>query len=191
MGLRIIAGEFRGRRLIAPPGRAVRPTSERVREAVFSILGARVDRARVLDLFAGTGALGFEALSRGASSVVMVESAPESIQAIRKNAQALGVADRLEIIEGDARLGPGPDNRSFDLIFADPPYGESALFAVLDLAGRGGRLAADGIMIVEHAREVEPPEATAHLNRCDQRLYGRTAVSLYVPSRTEKEDSSP
>jgi 16S rRNA (guanine966-N2)-methyltransferase len=191
VGLRVIAGEFRGRRLIAPQGRGVRPTSERVREAVFSILGARVNGARVLDLFAGTGALGFEALSRGARETVMVESAPESIRAIKENARALGVTDRVEIVPGDAREIPGPDDRSFDLIFADPPYGESALVAVLDAVGRRGRLAPDGIMIVEHEREVEPPQATAHLNRCDQRLYGRTAISLYVRSRTEKEDSSP
>jgi 16S rRNA (guanine(966)-N(2))-methyltransferase RsmD len=191
VGLRIIAGDLGGRRLTVPKGQKVRPTSERVREAIFSILGDRVHGARVLDLFAGSGAMGFEALSRGAARAVMIEAAPDSVRAIRQNARALGVIDRVEIVPGDARLGPGPEYGPFDLIFADPPYGLGAVAEVLEAVGRRKGLVPDGIMIVEHAREVKSPEATAHLNKSDQRHYGRTAISLYVPNWTEKEDSSP
>ena len=120
---RIIAGEFGGRRLALPADPRVRPTADRVREAWMSILGERLAGARVLDLFAGSGALGLEALSRGAQRVTFVELSPASLAAIRANVGALGVADRVAVRRGDAmrfvaRLGPG----AFDLALADPPY---------------------------------------------------------------------
>src|SRR5467141_2932918 len=121
--LRIIAGEFKCRRLKAPPGRTVRPTSDRVREAWFSILQQSIPEARVLDLFAGSGALGFEALSRGAVSVDFVETHRASLTALKANTEALKVEDRVTIHRSDAlrfaeRLQPG----AYDVAFADPPY---------------------------------------------------------------------
>jgi len=120
---RIIAGEFGGRRLSLPADPRVRPTADRVREAWMSILGGRLAGARVLDLFAGSGALGLEALSRGAERVTFVELSPASLAAIRANVDALGVTDRVAVRRGDAmrfiaRLAPG----AFDLALADPPY---------------------------------------------------------------------
>jgi 16S rRNA (guanine966-N2)-methyltransferase len=120
---RIIAGEFGGRRLKVPADRRVRPTADRVREAWMSILGHRLLGARVLDLFAGSGALGLEALSRGAASAEFVDIGRASLDAIRANVAALGVADRVLVHQGDAmryleRLQPG----AFDLVLADPPY---------------------------------------------------------------------
>jgi len=120
---RIIAGLFGGRRLVLPADARVRPTADRVREAWMSILGERLAGARVLDLFAGSGALGLEALSRGAERVTLVELSPASLAAIRANLDALGVADRVSVHRGDAmrfiaRLGP----RAFDIALADPPY---------------------------------------------------------------------
>lgn len=120
---RIIAGEFGGRRLATPGDKRVRPTADRVREAWMSILGERLAGARVLDLFAGSGALALEALSRGAASATMVELAPGSLDAIRTNVESLGVGARVTVHRGDAmrfvaRLGP----RAFDLALADPPY---------------------------------------------------------------------
>lgn len=120
---RIVAGEFGGRRLRTPSDRRVRPTAERVREAWMSILGSRLSGARVLDLFAGSGALGLEALSRGAASATLVELAQGSLDAIRANVAALGVEDRVTVHRGDAmrfisRLAPG----AFDIALADPPF---------------------------------------------------------------------
>jgi 16S rRNA (guanine966-N2)-methyltransferase len=120
---RIIAGEFGGRRLVLPADARVRPTADRVREAWMSILGDRLHHARVLDLFAGSGALGLEALSRGAARATFVELSPASLAAVRANLEALGVAGRASVERGDAmrfiaRIGPG----AFDLALADPPY---------------------------------------------------------------------
>src|SRR5258707_6871086 len=121
--LRIIAGEFKGRRLKAPTGRSVRPTADRVREAWFSILQQSIPDARVLDLFAGSGALGFEALSRGAVSVDFVETSKASLAAIRDNATTLNVGDRVTIHRSDAlRFAERLQPAQYDVAFADPPY---------------------------------------------------------------------
>src|SRR5437762_2905194 len=149
--LRIIAAEFKGRRLKAPNGRIVRPTSDRVREAWFSILQQSIPDARVLDLFAGSGALGFEALSRGAVAVDFVETHRASLAALKANAEALKVEGRVTIHRSDAlrfaeRLQPG----AYDVVFADPPYaGDEA--AELARIFRERPLAS--VFSVEHAAE--------------------------------------
>jgi 16S rRNA (guanine966-N2)-methyltransferase len=145
---RIVAGEFGGRRLRTPSDRRVRPTAERVREAWMSILGDRLRGARVLDLFAGSGALGLEAISRGAASATLVELAPGSLEAIRANVAALGVDDRVTVHRGDAlrfvsRLQPG----GFDIALADPPF-SAGLAAPLVAAFRRVPFAA--LLAVEH-----------------------------------------
>src|SRR5205814_6462959 len=124
LAMRIVAGEFGGRRLATPRDARVRPTADRVREAWMSILAGALPGARVLDLYAGSGALGLEALSRGAESVTFVELNPPSLRALEANVATLGVADRVTVHRGDAlryaeRLGSG----AFDLALADPPYG--------------------------------------------------------------------
>jgi 16S rRNA (guanine966-N2)-methyltransferase len=151
--MRIIAGEFRGRRLVAPRGLETRPTTDRVREAWFSILGP--PGPRVLDLFAGTGALGFEALSRGAERAYFVEKARPAAEAIRKNAAALGVLARVVVIESDVARSRRVLEREapFDLIVADPPWtaleqSERALQAILtpDL------LSPHGVLVLGHPK---------------------------------------
>jgi 16S rRNA (guanine966-N2)-methyltransferase len=120
---RIIAGEFGGRRLAVPRGGRVRPTTDRVREAWMSILGPELPGARVVDLFAGTGALGLEALSRGAEAVVFVERTPQVLTLLRRNIESLGVGERTRVVRGDAlRYADGLDGHAFDLALADPPY---------------------------------------------------------------------
>jgi 16S rRNA (guanine966-N2)-methyltransferase len=123
--VRIIAGEFGSRRLVVPPGRRIRPTGDRARESLFAALGD-LTAARVLDLFAGSGALGLEALSRGAASCVFCERAPVALEALRANVDALGVADRVRIVPGDALRHLGSLGGGFDLVLLDPPYGEWA-----------------------------------------------------------------
>jgi 16S rRNA (guanine966-N2)-methyltransferase len=158
--MRIIAGVWRGRALQAPPGLATRPTADRVRETLFNMLVSRIgalEGLRVADLFAGSGALGFEALSRGAAHVTFVESDPAAQRAIRENAERLGARDQIRILGGSALALPKSD--PFDLILADPPYeqgsGSGAVKAVADTHW----LAKGGWMSVETAREdlVEPP----------------------------------
>jgi 16S rRNA (guanine966-N2)-methyltransferase len=170
---RIIAGEFKGRRLKAPAGRTVRPTADRVKEAWFSILQQSLPDARVLDLFAGSGSLGFEALSRGAVAVDFVESHAASLAAIRDNAATLNVEARVTIHRSDAmrfaaRLQPG----AYDLAFADPPYAgeEAADLAILFRKSPFAR-----VFSVEHA-------ADQAIAGDDTRRYGDTAITiLYAP----------
>ncbi|RUM88852.1 MAG: 16S rRNA (guanine(966)-N(2))-methyltransferase RsmD [Thermodesulfatator sp.] len=125
MGLRVTGGAFKGRRLCTPRGPGTRPMTERVRKALFDILGESLCGARVLDLFSGSGALGFEALSRGASEVVFVEASREASRTIRKNARTLGLEDRVHLVQGRLpevlkKVPPGP----YHLVFLTPPYGK-------------------------------------------------------------------
>jgi 16S rRNA (guanine966-N2)-methyltransferase len=173
--MRIIAGEWRGRRLVVPPGRDVRPTSDRVREALFSILGP-LHGAAVLDLFAGSGALGLEALSRGAERAVLVERAPAALKAIAANVQALSapadVRDRdvLAFVR-DASVASGP----YDLVFLDPPYRDAAgLGPQLDLTP----LLATGARVVSESDRREPLTLVG-LEVTDERRYGDTLIRIH------------
>ncbi|HKX91416.1 MAG TPA: 16S rRNA (guanine(966)-N(2))-methyltransferase RsmD [Sphingomicrobium sp.] len=151
--MRIIAGEWRGRAIEAPPGADTRPTADRVRETLFSMLASRLgtfDDLRVADLFAGSGALGFEALSRGAASVTFIESSAAAAAAVRRNAEKLHAANRIHIFGRSALALPRSD--PFDLIFADPPYGPGAGSAVVAAVVDAGWLATGGWMAVETSR---------------------------------------
>jgi 16S rRNA (guanine966-N2)-methyltransferase len=151
--VRIIAGRFRGWKLQAPPGLATRPTSDRVREALFSMLASRLgsfEGLRAADLYAGSGALGFEALSRGAAHVTFVEQDPAAIGAIRTNAQSLGASDCVRVLGSSASALPRSD--PFDLIIADPPYAPGSGSAVVKAVAEAGWLATGGWMSVETER---------------------------------------
>src|SRR5215216_2322847 len=151
--MRIIAGKWRGRTIETPPGVATRPTADRVRETLFSMLVSRLgsfEELRVADLFAGSGALGLEALSRGAASATFVDSDPNAAAVIRKNAERLGASDRVRILRGSALALPRSD--PFDLIFADPPYASGSGTAVLQAVEQARWLAPGGWMSVETSR---------------------------------------
>jgi 16S rRNA (guanine(966)-N(2))-methyltransferase RsmD len=196
MALRIIGGALGSRPLRAPRGESTRPTSDRVREALFNIVGARVrlEGARVLDLYAGTGALALEAISRGAAHATLVEDARDALQAIRANVASLGVGTRVRVLAqsvervkpGALTAGAGP----FDLVFADPPYAAvkdgSAVRAVEALAAEA--LAPWGLLVLEHASRDETPALRAETGLVleDARRYGDTALALYrrEPPRT-------
>jgi 16S rRNA (guanine966-N2)-methyltransferase len=168
--MRIIAGEFRGRRIQPPPGSHVRPTADRVREAWFSILGDAVPGATVLDLFAGSGALGLEALSRGAAHVTFVELSPPSLQALRGNIATLGVADRVTVHRGDAlRFVDRLPERAFDVAFADPPY-TTGQAAGLSERFRNHPFAA--VLGIEH-------QSTVALDGGRTRRYGSVAITFF------------
>lgn len=191
--MRVVAGAARGRRLAAPPGAVTRPTPDRVREAVFNSLNSMgvLAGCRVLDLYAGTGAMGIEALSRGAAHAVFVERDPEALAALRANLAATDLADRAAVVASDVgaylqapdRLVAGPDGPptsggAFDLAVVDPPYDFDGWAELLS------RLPA-AVVVIESNREIEAPE-TLRVHR--RRRYGSTVVTL---ASTTRPDSDP
>jgi 16S rRNA (guanine966-N2)-methyltransferase len=185
--VRVVAGRLGGRRLRAVPGSGTRPTSDRVREALFSVLGERVPGARVLDLFAGTGALAIEALSRGASSAVLVEQAARAVAVIRANLADLDLDDVATVRRTRAETWlRGQRDGPFDLAFLDPPYAIPVGLLAGLLAGlaRPATLAPGAVVVVEAAARSEPPPWPAGLVPDPPRRYGDTAVHVaaYEPS---------
>ena len=176
--LRVIAGEHRGRRLVTPEGRATRPTSDRVRESLFNLLGGVDKGARVLDLFAGSGALGIEALSRGAAEAVFVENARGALRALRENLHVLGLESRATVVAADAWSDAPVLRGPFDLVVADPPYTERWEERVL--AQAAPRLLPRGIVAIEHPSERAAPEPPNGLALWKARRYGGTSLALYV-----------
>ncbi len=185
--MRIVGGSLSGRVLRAPAGSATRPTSEKVREALFNILANRVgslDGAHVLDLFCGSGALGIEALSRGAAHATFVDGGKPALAATKANLAELGLADRALVVGGDAvvqaaKLVPA---QPWKLVFVDPPY-KSDLATRSVLALPMANLIPGGTIVIEHDRHNAPPNPLGSLLRTDQRRYGDTLISFYeVPS---------
>lgn len=179
--MRIVAGSARGRALKGPKGTGLRPTADRVRESIFNILGQWLEGLSVLDLYAGTGALAFEALSRGAARAVLVDSGKEAVALCRENARALGMEPRVSILAGpvsERTLRPLAE-RPFDLVFADPPYAAAAPAELLELVWRLGLLAPGGRLVIEHDRRVEAPASSGGLTRVDGRRFGDTAVTFF------------
>ncbi len=185
--MRIVGGRLRGRTLAAPKSQAVRPTSDRLRETLFNILahayGDPVTGARVLDLFAGTGALGLEAMSRGAAYALFVEQGAEARALIRENVEALGLGGITRIFRRDAgKLGPAHPVEPFSLIFLDPPYGQGLGEKALTSARAGGWLAPEALAVVEEsvAAAFKPPDGFQEIER---RAYGETElVILHGPA---------
>jgi len=180
--LRIIAGDYKGLRLATPKGERLRPTADRVREAIFNILGYDLSELWVLDLFAGTGAMGLEALSRGASFVVMVDQHPAAIRLIGRNLAACGNPEHARVYKLDLRRGlKGLINQdyNFDLVFLDPPYGRGLTQHCLKQLGTGKLLNAAATVVSEHAIDESLTSTYGCLHRQTLRVYGTTGVSFY------------
>ena len=176
--MRVITGTARGRKLQTPAGTAVRPTSDMVKEAVFSIIQFEVEGARVLDLFAGSGQMGIEALSRGARSCVFVDNAKDSLAAVRENLRSCNLAHSARVMAGDAlsflRQYQG---EPFDIVFVDPPYaGELSAGA---LSALSPHISPSGIVLCEADRDVALPEIVGSLILKKQYRYGKTKVAQY------------
>ena len=180
MRLRIVAGAWGGRPLAYPRGAEIRPTAEAVREALFSSLAEETAGARWADLFAGTGAVGLEALSRGAARAVFLEKNPRCVEAVRANAANLSAGERAIVVPGAVesqwrtvaeRHGP------FDVVFADPPYAYEGWEKLLErLVGERAGRAEEGLVIIEHARRRPLPEA---FRPEKEKVFGETAVAFY------------
>jgi 16S rRNA (guanine(966)-N(2))-methyltransferase RsmD len=188
----VIAGSVRGRRLRVPPGKAVRPTQDRVREALFSILGDEVPGSVVLDAFAGSGALGIEALSRGAGRAVFCDERTECVQVIGENLAKCGLAQqalvfRTRLPEGLPRLREALEE-PFDLVFLDPPYREGDKGRILEGLGRFSLLKEGARIVVESAREETLPSAPKGFVVLKERRYGNTLLTFLNYHPGEQKD---
>jgi 16S rRNA (guanine(966)-N(2))-methyltransferase RsmD len=181
--LRVTGGTARGIPLAEPRGVRLRPTSALVREALFNILGDKVDDARVLDLYAGTGALAIESLSRGAASAVLVEAESNAIQAILQSLARTGFSDQATVLRGRLPGALRSVEGTFDLIVMDPPYRDETAEATLTEAG--SVLAEGGTVVYEHGSRYNPPERPGTLYLVDRRVYGDSALALYAKQERE------
>lgn len=183
--IRIIAGQWRGRKLQTPDWAGLRPTSDRLRETLFNILAPRIEGARVLDAYAGTGAVGIEALSRGAAHVTFVERDPRAVALIEGNLRALGVTDRYAIIRAGFAAAPELDRLAgpVDIVFVDPPYGAAELIEALGAAER--LVTGTTLLVVEHATRDAAPEKTGTLVRTRELTQGDSALAFYRSSRAD------
>lgn len=180
--MRIVAGKFRGKQLDTPKSDEIRPTSDRVREALFSIIGSRIapnlTGQRVLDLFAGTGAMGIEAISRGADICIFVDTGIEARGLIRGHIESFGLGGQTKLLKRDATdLGPLERMKPATLVFVDPPYGQYLGGKAVSSALAGGWIESGALILIEERKDVEitPPEGTEFL---DRREYGDTAVTI-------------
>jgi len=189
--MRVIAGAAKGRTLAAPKGLAIRPTTDKVKGAVFSMLDAaafrRADGAysptfpfsRVLDLYSGTGALGIEALSRGAGHCDFVESNPKARALIVENLRRTGFTSKATVHGIIAELAVSTFYVAYDLILADPPYSDPAVLALIDALGESQIVGEGSLVVVEHARSMEVPSRAGRLHLARSRYHGTSAIALY------------
>lgn len=189
--MRIIGGTARGRRLLTPPkstvkktDQLIRPTADRAREALFSIIGREIEGTAVLDLYAGTGALGLEALSRSAKTAVFVDNSPQAVQLINRNIDVCGFSDRALVLKRDLSKGLDflaaqlPD-QAFSIVFVDPPYRKGLAASILKEISGSILLLPDALVVVEDDALAELPNEMAELDLVDQRSYGETGFWLY------------
>ena len=186
--MRVIGGQAKGRRLKAPKGRTLRPTADRVKEALFNILPHDLSGQRVLDLFAGTGNLSMEALSRGASEAVLVDASRAATKLIEENLRALSFTDRSRVwtapvLSAIGKLARGGE--SFGLIFLDPPYEQALVGQTLRAIAKEGLLRENGVLVAEHSVREKVEERYGSLALRDQRRYGTTRLSFFGCNRGE------
>ena len=176
--MRVIAGEARGRKLISLDGLHTRPTTDRVKESMFNMLSMRMLDARVLDAFSGSGALGIEALSRGAASCVFLENDTKAMSVTQENLKTIGFLDRANMHLCDACQFIKSTKEQFDIIFLDPPYDANLYLPILSAIAEGNVLAEDGVIVAERRADTEPC-AIDSLSIVKDKRYGKTAVTMY------------
>ena len=179
--MRVIAGALKGRRLVTPKGDRSRPTADQVRIALLDTLTPWLTDARLLDLFAGAGGVGFEALSRGAAHATFVEKDPRAVGALRENVETLGVRAHARILRGDVArelVRLHAEGARFDIVFLDPPYEVDAAPTLLQLGG-GSLLAPGGVAIAQHLTKKAPPERIGALLAFRTRRFGETTLTFY------------
>lgn len=179
--MRIIAGDYKGRRLYAPNDNKIRPTTDKVKEAIFSILNSHVNiyGSKVLDLFAGTGNLGLEALSRGAEHCWFSDSSRDSLKLLRENISHCRAEDQATVLAGDFRKVLARLAAPCDVIFLDPPYNKEMLPECFEQITEYGLLAEKGVVVAEHRKEEVLPDQMANYSKIKERKYGTVVISIY------------
>lgn len=177
--MRIIAGRFKGRKLKTPSDASIRPIMDRVKEWIFNVIQNELDTARVLDLFAGTGSFGFEAISRGATDVTFVDQSPAAIRIIHQNAGILNPPATWFAVQQNVSSYLRHAHPAADVIFADPPYDFPNLERLPETILQSGILNPDGILIVEHHASVKLPETVDDFSLMRDKKFGKTIISMY------------
>ena len=185
--MRVITGTARGRRLKELEGRETRPTTDKVKESIFSIIQFDIEGRRVLDLFAGTGQLGIEALSRGAESCVFVDSRSDAVELVRQNLELCGLADRARVKKGDA-LAYLRSGEKFDLIFLDPPYGSDLLDQAMETITRFDICRGHGIIVAESAADHILPTVQEPYSLYREYRYGKIKLTVFHRSGNEDDE---
>lgn len=178
--MRIISGEHKGRRLVGGKKKRVRPTSDRVKESIFNILRGEVIGKRILDLFAGAGGLGIEALSRGAESVTFVDASSQSMVSLKKNLRNLNLMDKSTILHLDGLKAIRKIKQDFQMIFADPPYLKGYVQRIIDSIAQSEVLEKDGILILEHHKKETFSLPQDKLSALRQKRFGDTVISILL-----------
>lgn len=189
--MRVISGSARGRTLKAVPGMGTRPTTDKVKEALFSMIGPYFDGGTVLDLFAGTGGLGIEALSRGMDKAVFVDLEYKSIEVVRSNLKAAGLEDKAEVYKNDAERALkalAKRETAFDLVFLDPPYRLKHVDKLMETMDSLKLLKPEATIVVEYDSSFEYPDSFGPFKEVRKAKYGEAAVSIY---NYEQQESSP
>lgn len=177
--MRVIAGKYKGRKLSPPSGKNIRPTTDKVKEALFSMLANEIQGSRFLDLFAGTGGIGIEALSRGAEECVFCDISRESLKLLKDNITHCGIEEGARICAGDYKKNLMSIDEKFDIIFLDPPYGTGMLNECFRLIGEHGLLDENGLIIAEHRKEEEMPDDMYGFTKLKERKYGIVKLTIY------------
>ncbi|SFP03970.1 16S rRNA (guanine(966)-N(2))-methyltransferase RsmD [Salibacterium halotolerans] len=180
--MRVISGKYKGKPLRAVQGMKTRPTSDKVKEAVFQLIGPYFEEGAVLDLYAGTGGLGIEALSRGLDQAVFVDKHSQAVKVIKQNLHEAGVDEQTEVFRSEAKralTALTKRQRSFDYIFMDPPYADDSIPGLLSIISEEKLLRPSGIIICEHAAGAELPARIIRLEQQAVRRYGDTSISIY------------
>lgn len=178
--MRVIAGDYKGRKLETPLDNRVRPTTDKVKEAMFSILMNDLDDAVVCDMFAGTGGLGLEALSRGAAKCYFLDQANSSIRLIRKNIEICKAEEYSVVLQGDFGRSLNRIREKVNVFIVDPPYGEGIEIKALEKISEYDLLAEDGVIVVEHQKHDVLPENIAGFEKVKERVYGKVVLSIYM-----------
>lgn len=178
--MRVIAGDYKGRKLETPIDNKVRPTTDKVKEAMFSILMHDVDGAVVCDMFAGTGGLGLEALSRGADKCYFIDQSNASIRLIKSNIATCKAEDYSVVLQGDFSRALKRIREKVNVFIIDPPYGDGIEIKAMEKIAENDLLAEDGVIVVEHQKRDELPEEIAGFSKIKEKVYGKVVLSIYM-----------
>ncbi|CAM3694741.1 16S rRNA (guanine(966)-N(2))-methyltransferase RsmD [Mesobacillus zeae] len=188
--MRVVSGDLKGRGLKAVPGNSTRPTTDKVKESLFNIIGPYFSGGTGLDLFAGSGGLGIEGLSRGLEKVIFVDLDGKAIATINENIKLCGLEDRSEVYRNDAaRALKALKKRdiAFDYVFLDPPYKKQQLIRLMEMMDNASLVAEGGVIVCEHASDISLPEMVGSMKQSRHEEYGIIGITIYIYNKVQEE----